>query len=132
MAPNNVATQKVHASCMLTLQPPFTLRTRARYIPDDFVLFSRDGSAHSTEFQDIDSVTRASLCAPLSRVRKRSTKLIAALPLAFETRKSANSSAAKDCYTLCSPTHSFLFVFVDVSDGHDNRMFLFFFNILSR
>lgn len=74
---------------------PLLLYEQARYISDDFVLFSRGGSAHSTEFQDIDSVTRASLRAPLSRVRKRSTKLIAALPLAFETRKSANSSAVR-------------------------------------
>lgn len=65
----------------------------SRYISDDFVLFSGDGSAHSTKFEDIDSVTRALLRALLSRVRKRSTKLIAALLFAFETRKRANPFA---------------------------------------
>lgn len=93
-APNNVSQSRKFTHPVCSRCNPLLLYGRARYIPDDFVLFSRDGSAHSTEFQDIDSVTRASLRAPLSRVRKRSTKLIAALPLAFETRKSANSSAA--------------------------------------
>jgi len=93
--PNNFTVLKVHAFYIRRSQfaTPFALRANcSRYILD-FVLFSRDGSAYSTEFQDIDSLTRASLRALLSRVRKRSTKLIAALPFAFETCKRANPFA---------------------------------------
>lgn len=79
---------------------PLLLYGRTRYISDDFVLFSGDGSAHSTEFQDIDSVTRVSLCAPLSQVRKRSTKLIAALLLVFGTQRRQPFSLL-ELYTGC-------------------------------
>lgn len=93
----------------LSLSPLFYFKTKLHSIYNQRFrpILSRRKYTLDRVSQDIDSATCVSLRAPCLEFVKLSMKLIAALPLAFETRKGINSFVAKTVYRMLRNYHHF-------------------------